>query len=228
MKSILILMLMVTGWTAKAADYEVISLSNGFDLKPGKVVTLNLATPRYIKNLVVQAESIGSGSSAQVIVNGEVKGDIYAPGSDPSFVVTVAATASSVQIRHLAGSAIRIIGVNGSVSNSWASGGFRGDVENLKGLVRETLDLINAIDKYASPTDQATYLMPIKKSAGYILVMSSAHGNLGKDTIARLHMMVGQIDSAVSYLHYLMETEAAFDLVVQLLTVKESVRELLN
>jgi hypothetical protein len=39
--------------------------------------------------LIVQAQGISSDSVIEVMVNGQVKGTIYAPGRDPSYVVTI-------------------------------------------------------------------------------------------------------------------------------------------
>ena len=58
--------------------------------------------------------------------------------------------------------------------------------------------------------------------------MSNAHGNLSKQTIAQLVALMDQIDFAQTYLGTLMSQDAAFDTVVDLLTVRETIEDMLD
>lgn len=196
--------------------------------------SLSLGQARYIKNLVIQAEGIGSASTIEVMVNGQIKGTIYAPGSDPSYVVTVAETAGSIEFRHRAGGTMRVSSVVATVSE-WRgrpSHGYGhpiyGREDEVRELAERALVALEDLKSFTQPSDEALYLFPIKKQAGFVIVYTDARGSHSQKATLALEALQNQIDFSKSYLEGLLQTDEAFDAVVELLTVRESIEELLN
>lgn len=219
---------------AFAQDFQTIRLGGGFTVAAAQSESIGLDGPRYIKNLVIQAEGISTDSTIEVMVNGQVKGTIYAPGRDPSYVVTIAETARSIEFRHRAGGNMRILQVLGTVS-SWhghpgfpGDGGFRGNKDQVIGLAMQAMRQIETLKQFASLGEEETYLFPIKRNAGLVYVMANAHGDLSRKTIRQLIALMDQIDFANPYLTEVMQKDGAFNAVVDLLTVRESIQDLLD
>jgi hypothetical protein len=221
--------------TANAAynDYETVTINSNITIGNSQTESIQLNGVHRVKNIVVQAEGIGSDSTIEVMVNGQVKGTIYAPGRDPSYVVTVEEATRSIEFRHRLGGSTRIISM--TVTQSvWSKpsigngGGFYGDKELVQQLAGRILSQIDFLSTLARPDEIKDYLFPIKKNAGLVYVMSNAHGNLSKSTIAQLIALIDQIDFAQKYLNTLMVTDAAFDSVVEILTVRETIADLID
>ena len=81
---------------------------------------------------------------------------------------------------------------------------------------------------FSTAEEEAEFLYPIKKNAGLVFVMADAHGNISRRTGAQLIALIDQIDFARLYLNGLMQRDGAFDSVVQLLTVRETLADLLD
>jgi hypothetical protein len=214
------------------SNWQTVQLGGGFFVYPAASESVPLAAPYYIKNLVIQAEGTTAGSTIEVMVNGQVKGTIQAPGHDPSFVVTVAETARSIEFRHRDGGTMRIISIVGTIAEVPAQpvfgGGFVGSRDALVALANKALRQIDNLDSFAEPEDENTYLFPIKRNAGLVYVMATAHGDLSRQTVSQLVALSDQIAFADSYLNRLMMLDAAFDSVVELLSVKETIRSILQ
>jgi hypothetical protein len=220
--------------TAQASpDFETIRLGGSFTVSDSQTQSIALDGPRYVRNIVVQAQGYGTDSTIEVMVNGRVKGTIYAPGRDPSYVVTIAETARSIEFRHRTGGAMRILDVMGTVS-TWRGnpgnheGGFRGSKDQVIQLALSAMRQVEILRNYSLPEDEMAYLFPIKKNAGLVYVMSTAHGDLSRKTIQQLLVLSDQIDFANRYLSQLMQQDGAFNAVVDLLTVRESIQDLLD
>jgi len=213
--------------------FETVRLGGNFSVGDSETKSISLGGPRYIKNLVVQAQGIYSDSAVEVMVNGQIKGTLYAPGRDPSYVVTIGEVARTIEFRHRSGGAMRILDVVGTVSE-WSGnpgnhdGGFTGSRDQVQQLALTAMRQIETLRAFSSPDDESTYLFPIKKNAGLVYVMSSAHGDLSRKTVMQLVALSDQIDFANSYLSLLMQQDGAFDAVVNLLTVRESIIALLE
>ena len=213
--------------------FETLHLGGGLIIGDSETKSLSLGGPRYIKNLVIQAQGTSRDSTVEIMVNGQIKGTLYAPGQDPSFVVTIAETARSIEFRYRAGGAMRILDVVGTVS-SWIGhpgdhgGGFSGSKDQVLQLALAALREIEVLKTFATPDEDRTYLFPIKKNAGLVYVMANAHGELSRRTITQLVALSDQIDFAHPYLNQLMQQDGAFDAVVDILTVRESINALLD
>ena len=213
-------------------SYETVSLGGGITVGAAETKSIALNGVHRLKNIVVQAEGIATDSTIEVMVNGQVKGTIYAPGRDPSYVVTIEETARSIEFRHRVGGAMRIINVIATQS-LWSKpvrggGGLYIDNEQVKLLAANVLEQIEILRGFATPTEMKVYLYPIKKNAGLVFVMSNAHGNLSKKTVAQLIALMDQIDFAHAYLGTLMQKDDAFESVVEILTVRETISDLLD
>ncbi len=211
--------------------FDSISIG-GVVVRESETVSLSLHSTRFVRNLVIQAQGYSRDSMVEVMVNGEVKGTIFAPGRDPSYVVTIGETTHSIEFRHRSGGAMQVLQVVATVSR-WAReprnpSDFFGTPAELRQLALLTMQQISALTPLVSLEDETTYLFPIKKKAGLVYVMSSAHGNISKSTLLQVVAMTDQIDFADSLLQRLMRNDNAFDAVVRLLTVRERIRDLLD
>jgi hypothetical protein len=213
--------------------FETQDLGGDIWVHPSSTESLSLSGPHYIKNLVIQAEGARRDSTIEVMVNGQVKGTIRAPGSDPSYIVTIAETTRSIEFRHRGGGSMHVIDVVATLSQVPSQpidrvDRFGGSREQVIRLASSALQQIEYLRTFAAPDDERTYLFPIKKNAGLVYVMSTAHGNLSKKTIDQLVALSDQIAFADAYLNKLMLLDGAFDSVVELFTVRETIRSLLN
>lgn len=213
--------------------YETVNLNANFTVNDSETKSVSLNGVHRLKNIVVQAEGISQDSTIEVMVNGQIKGTIYAPGRDPSYVVTVEEATRSIEFRHRTGGSMRIIAILATQSVwskpvSGGSGAFYGDKEVVQQLAATALAQIEILKGFAAPMDVKDYLYPIKKNAGLVYVMSNAHGDLSKRTIAQLVALMDQIDFANAYLGTLMQQDDAFESVVELLTVRETISDLLD
>ncbi len=218
--------------SAQAAGFQNVEIGRNFEVNEAETQSIPLNAARHVRNLVIQAEGIRSDSMIEVMVNGQVKGTIYAPGRDPSYIVTIAETARSVEFRHRSGGAMRVLSVMATLSD-WSKpeeggGGYDGDKESVRQLAQIVLARMEQLRLFATPEENKEYLYPIKRNAGLVLVMLSAHGNISKRTIAQITALVDQIDFARAYLNGLMQKEEAFEAVVDLLTVRESLADMLD
>lgn len=73
-------------------------LSRSIILEPGTTRSISIRSPRYVKKLIVTAEGVRNDAKFEVMVNGDVKGTIYVPGRDPSYIVTVEDYTSSIEL----------------------------------------------------------------------------------------------------------------------------------
>lgn len=219
---------------ALSPSYETVTVSGAFTIAESSVQTVSLQNARYIRNIVVQAEGYNRDSMIEVMVNGEVKGTIYAPGHDPSYVVTIGETATSIQFRHRSGGAMRVLNVVATLS-TWAGhppygGGHSigGSLSQVEDLANQALMAIEAIRQFSTVDEETTYLMPIKRKAGQVLIMAGAHGDLSGRTATALINLQNQIDFASEYIGVMMEKDGLFEAAVDLLTVRERINDLLD
>ncbi len=216
--------------------YETVTISGGFTVRDSEVQTVRLKNSRYIRNIVVQAQGARTDSMIEVMVNGEVKGTIYAPGRDPSYIVTVGETASSIQFRHRSGGAMQVQHVVATLS-TWKGrpenphgGGhsFHGTGRQIEDLANRTLVAIEMISRYSTLEEEQVYLMPIKKKAGQVLVMVDSRGEYSRKTVTNLLALREQINFSTEYINLMMEQDGLFDYAVELLSIAESIDDLLD
>ena len=87
------------GW---GAPFELVS---NVTLEEGEYKVLYLPGLLYVKKLYISVEGIARSAFFDVMVNGDIKGTIHAPGSDPLYIVNVAATTRTIQLRSMYGNA---------------------------------------------------------------------------------------------------------------------------
>lgn len=73
-------------------------LSRALILEAGTTRSIALRNAGYVKKLIVTAEGVRNDAKFEVMVNGDVKGTIYVPGRDPSYIVTVEDYATSIEL----------------------------------------------------------------------------------------------------------------------------------
>ncbi len=213
---------------------QTLRLAGSIKVSQAAMESVQLPRPLYIKNIVVQAQGYSTASTIEVMVNGQVKGTIYAPGSDPSYVVTIAEVARSIEFRHRDGGAMQILSVHGTVNDVASApfptylGSFNGSREEVIRFAATVLKDIEVLSTYSSPGDDLKYLFPIKRNAGLVYVMATAHGTLSKHTIKQLIALCDQIAFAQTYLDQMMLMDATFATVVDLMTVREALLALLD
>lgn len=213
------------------AKTEVIPLPSNFVVEAGQTLSVPLSLARRIESLTIDALGVRGDSMIEVVVNGQVKGTIYAPGRDPSYVVTVNEYTNSIEFRHLSGSSMAISKIL-AVTGSWQApywpiqSGPTG--REVKELAAVTLDAIGNLRLDATEADDKAYLFPIKRSAGLVFVMANAHGPISNQVKAELESLAVKIEDAKPYLDQRRQKDENFDHVVTLLTIRESILDLLN
>lgn len=236
LKSFLLTVLLIfSGATySMQPSFETISLGGNFSVGNSETKTLWLSNTRFIKNITVQAEGIYSDSMVEVMVNGEIKGTIYAPGRDPSYIVTIGESASSIQFRYRSGGNMRIRDVQAVVS-TWSGkaprrdhGGSSRSNEDGQDLANRALMAVETIGHYSTLEEEKMYFMPIKKKAAQVIIMSGARGTFSRKTIEALIALENQIDFSKGYLEVMMEQDGLFDAAVELLSIRESINDLVD
>lgn len=216
-----------------AQTFTTVDVASGFHVTNSNTVSVKLNGSRYIRNLIVRAQGWDSASVVEVMVNGEIKGTLYAPGRDPSYVVTIAEPASSIEFRHREGGTMQILDVLATVSdldttNEPVDRGINGGSDQVETLAFKVIHIVERLQAYATLDEETTYLIPLKKLAGRVHVMSAAHGNLSYKTRRALVVLQQQIQFSEPYIDASLEKNAMFDLGVELLVVKETIRDLLD
>jgi hypothetical protein len=211
---------------------------DGFDLlEVREVVTvdraetesIDLGSKHFVRNIIVQAEGYGSASTVEVYVNGHVKGTIYAPGVDPTYLVTIEETASSIEFRHVAGGSMHIHDLKAYVREniSYSSHTYYSP-NGVEAIGRKIVDLVDQITPYSTLSEERIYLLPLKKKAAQVIVMSSAHGELSSNTRTALEDMIKQFKFSRKYFDHLLEEDAMFDLTVDLMTIDQAIQDLID
>ena len=147
--------------------------------------------------------------------------------------MTIGETASSIQFRHRSGGAMKIINITASLS-TWSGqnenqpGGIAGSSSQVEQLANDTLVVLEHLRPYTSLDEEETYLMPIKRKAGQVLIMVRARGQLSNKTAMALIALKQQIDFAKDFLNVSLEQEGLFDDAVEILAIREKIDDLLN
>lgn len=241
--AMLILGLVISAAQAQARDeFETVTLTtSSFNLSDGETKSVYLDARRQIKKLIIQAEGVRNDGTFEVLVNGDVKGTVYVPGRDPSYIVTVAETASSVQFRHRSGATVLIREVKAVQSNRIVNDPCRRDTcwdddsdlswearNQAAKIAARAIELVDALDSYTNYKDYGDYLLPIKKSAGVAYAKANARGSMSSKTRTALRNLQYQIEYAAEYIDDTFERSKAFDLAVELLNLKEQIDRALD
>lgn len=218
---------------AFAQPAQTIDLSSRFVVRDSETISVRLQKPAYVRNLLVQARGVSAASTVEVMVNGQVKGTIYAPGQDPSYVVTVETAASSVEFRHRHGGSMEILNVKAvtfplSEYPRPQSPPPRTPADAVQALARDVIHLVGDLQPYADLTTEKDYLQPIKRKAGEVLVMNAAHGALSIHTRRALQDLQKQIELADPYIEDILNRNGLFEMGIEMLTIKEGIRDWLD
>ncbi len=88
--------------TLPGKTFELIS---NLSLVEGEYKILYLPSKMFVKKLYVSVEGISSDAFFDIMVNGDIKGTIYAPGRDPLYIINVSETTNVINLRSMFGSA---------------------------------------------------------------------------------------------------------------------------
>lgn len=218
------------GTQASWASVQTIEVSNySVTITAGETRTFYLPTTYRIEKLWIQAEGVRSDAYGQVMVNGDVKGTIYAPGHDPSYIVTVKESADSVQIVAHSGQ-LRILNIKATVSETHPN---RRPLpsyhQSVMGEVSSRIIwLVNELERYTNYGDYGTHLLPIRKSAAQALAIAEARGDASASARPYYVALLNDLDRAEAFLQNAYEIDVAFDNAVELMSQREKIRLILN
>lgn len=226
---------------AAPSGYEKVNLiSWNIDLRPGESQTVQVPGGwRQMRKLFVTAHSYYGDATLQVYANGDEKARFFVPRTDPYYVVNVDETTSQVTLKNYRGSGtIRVTALEAELSYypvppvvpvpphppiAFPS------LNEAADLARTGVHLVDALRPYADPeTEYIKYLLPIKRVAGRTLAMANAHGVGSIHVRQALQALAQQIQFADQYIEMTLKKEAPFDLAVQLLSLRDKIRDWLD
>ena len=220
--------------------FETTSVSSEFRLNQGGMQTVQLHGGwRHVKKIIVSAQGASySASTFQVVANGDVKGTIYVPGYDLSYIVTIEETVNSIQFQHVSGGDARILDVK-VVQSERSLGGsddFYMDDNGMSlsarnqamSLARRAIQIVNALERHTTYRDFGTYLLPVKTSAARLYAKASARGDLSGRVRKSLVAMKQQIEFSRDYIEEAFTKDDTFQLAIELLALEEKMDAVLE
>jgi hypothetical protein len=208
-----------------AASNETVTLNrSAFNVSPGEMLSMPLDSKRYVERVLISAEGYRD-SQLEIWTNGERKASAFVPGRDPHYEFTIAEVTSSIELRNVGGSTIRILTAYAVVGQRTyrdqrlreSNLGFAADI------ALRTRDIADQLHAGTNAQDWETYLLPIKKTAGKLYALAKARGDLSGRVGATMQTLKAQIDNAKDYLDDTLERDDQFDLAVELLAVREQI-----
>lgn len=233
-----------TGFAESSRDFagykwETVYLPGNFYVYAGETrsVSVDSGRWRHVKNLYVQAES-NNGAMVEVSANGDVKGSLYVPGNDPSYVVTIGETARSIEFRNTGSSRVHIQSIKAIVSYKDLVlpdpidpiDPIAFPIKSQAGhLARRARHLVDSLRPYVDPeTEYVRFLLPIKIQAGRAEAVANANGDLSAKVRRALQALVAQIAFADNYIESSLKKEVTYEMGKELLTVKDKIIDLLD
>ena len=222
-----------------AAGLETITLPGSYlRLEEGQTVSISVGGYRHISKLIIRGEGVWRDAMMEVLVNGDTKGTIYAPGSDPSYVVTIAEASSSIELRGLRGT-MNVRGIQAVVSTRNLGGGYGTYPDGSRDVYRpihneamaiasRAIELAQQMEHFCSYAELGRYVLPLKKTAGRAYSVASVRNPISMRVHEALAALRGQIAFARDFLNGSMERDATFDLAVEFLTLEEQISGLLE
>lgn len=219
---------------AHAAQWKTIEvIGQTVTVGAGEIRSVQLPSALNIYKLLIQAESTGRENALfDVIVNGDTKGTVLTPSVDPTYVVTVVQTTSSVQFRSLSGGGFRLLRVLAVVNIADENG--RSPVRSfpvsgqITQIALQSISLIRQMEPMATPAEQAMYLIPVKASAGRLYAVASAYGPSSERTRQAALELLGQIDGAKAFMDLQMSRNGSFDCIVEMLSLRAALDSLID
>lgn len=188
----------------------------------------------YIKKLIIAAEGVRNDAMMEVLVNGDVKGTVYVPGRDPSYIVTVNEVASSIEFIGLRGTT-RVLNIKAVVSETY-EGSRRRTVgphgmsarNHLANVSLDIIELIDVLEGYTNHNDYGQYLLPIKKAAARAYAKAQVRGEASAQVHDAFLVLANKIASSVGYLDETFERSNAFEAAVDMIRLSEEIKDLLD
>lgn len=229
MKHILITLCLQVAFTAFGATAPVDILKQPLTLNEGETRSLPLSEASFVHKLFIQAEGVGAaGAYAEVSADGDVKGTLYMPGSDPHYVVTVESRTRSIEVTSVRGRT-RLLAVKAFLTPEGHPEelpvGFHSQMGKLS---YEMIRLADALERFSSYPDLGEFLLPTKKKAAVAYAVAEAQGDLSGSARPYYEQLLAVLDYSNPYFHRMLELEEATDLTIRALTVRERVRSLLK
>lgn len=231
MKMILtaIMMLVSTQVMAQSAV-----LSGWFSLSPGETKSISLRTA-YIEQVFVQAEGQGRQDAMfEVWANGKPKGSIYVPGRDPSYVVTIRETVSSLEFRQVSGGSVIVHQVRANMHQGTTQigsrpnlGGFGYSPSSAVEIAQRTVAVINDLKPQANYSELGKFLLPIRKSASRLYSIGASRAPFSLQVRNALIDLRNKINNAGVFIEENLETDSTFDLTTELMTIRETIDAML-
>jgi hypothetical protein len=235
---------------ASHRERETVELSQTpFTLQVGNVKSVSMNDWHYVQKIFVEAWGVGSDGEFEVIANGDVKGTIYVPNRDPSYVVTIGETVRTLEFRHRSGGRIKVNKIKvvrefDSLPRYPQERGRDGDYgrtgygrsfgmslnarNQAASIARRAIVLSEQIEDYANYEEYGIYILPIKKAAARAYTVASARGDLSRRTATYLIALKAQIEYAYTYIDETFERDAAFELAVELMSLGRQLDDLLD
>lgn len=220
------------------ASTEVLDIVSwwGFKVGVGETVSRKIDRNAYVENIVISAEGNSyRDGMMEVMVNGKVKGTIHVPGRDPSYIVTIAEEAATIEFRHISGGSISVNDVKVNVNNRKTSyqsskpGPLALNARNESmAIARETIMIIDQLQPSLSGSAFDTYLLPMKKSAAVLYAKANANGDLSQEVLRALLNLKHQMNQQKPYIETALAVGSTFELGVELLSVLERVEATLR
>lgn len=186
----------------------------------------------YINHLIINAEGVARDSMIEVIVNGVVKGTIYAPGRDPEYVVTVREVTGRIELRYKSGASMRILSLTIYRSEDGYEPGTIGHSPLGKAAVAQVaMNVINLTRKFESvlsTKDFEAYILPVKIVAGQLYAISSAHGDSSMKTMEKFQALHFSMGLAIGFIDELLRSSKTFDMAVNYLELREKIKEMMD
>lgn len=222
---------------AQAAAFETVTLPGShFTLGEGETRSLSLEGFRYVSKILIRCEGRYRDAQLEVMANGDVKGTIYAPGSDPSYIVTIAESSATIELRSLSGT-MNVRGVQAVVARRGVPAGV--DVSHsgpvfsqyarnqAMDIASRAISIAQQLEQFVSYKELGMYVLPLKKTAGRVYSVASARGDLS----SRVHQSLGVLKNQIAYLRCFldeaMEREAVYGLAIELMSLEEEIAALL-
>lgn len=238
MKKIALYTLLVLGFVNQAHSSQNTNtekVAEGLYLNAGELKSVQLDNWKYIEKIYVQAEGANRDATFEVIANGEVKGTIFVPGRDPSYVVTIRDTVNSLQLRHVSGGNVRVNSIVAEVTYEARHGlnprkSFLGYIAYNKAMeiASHTISVVNSFEDFVDYETFGKYLLPIKKSAARLYAKAAVRGDLSAQTVESLATLHAQIEVACQFIDQELSQNATFELGTELLSIQEEIGNILK
>src|SRR4051812_37528827 len=212
--------------------FETVSLAKGsFTLGAGKTHSVPLDGWRHVRKVLIQAESFRDAATVEVVANGDIKGTLFIPKSDPPYIVTIGETVRSLEFRHVTGGEARFLDIK-VVQSARTTEHDRSDEprtdrlpvprDNIGSwLATKTIGQIDILRPHLNlETQYVHYLLPVKSVAGRVYAVATVEGDINRRTLDAMTALVQQIEYAQPLISDLMKGDITFDLAVKFLAIK--------